>query len=541
MTFKNKHSFISGFLGAALLIASGCALGGCTEIADEPQGIDDAGNGTPLTIRATASGFVSCVQGDTPATRTPTENGYTTEFNDGDAIGIFALKEYATPDVTPVDGVYNLKLVYTKAADGSGSWAPASGDTHVLYNYDDDLVYVAYYPYREGITIKQDIETEIFKDLAANAKLQPAADQSTPAAYTGSDLMAAFARPATDPTDANKKVLTLAFEHLHALLVFKPSEGFLRYVSPDGGFEYRDEARELLGSQASEVTINNVKACPMGNGSFRAIIPTSLSAASFTPSGKYILTDGKTLNFTGSPMTAGTLTAGRYYTIQTNTQLGTKIRGLQSGDFFYRDGKLLNRDINTIPDPTNCVGILITPAGGSDSNYGGNCVNNTVHGQVVSVYDVVTCKWGPNGNIGTNTSDSWNDWRGYQLTQKMKQDADANYGGLSADNYAAAYYCLNYGNTDKGKLTAVNNSGWYFPSEGFMYSWAILRWGDINASLTKLVSAGYGQNIGSNQYYWDASTANSDSQARIVKLNSGSMGYVANRDRSYRVRAVLTF
>lgn len=143
MTFKNKHSFISGFLGAALLIASGCALGGCTEIADEPQGIDDAGNGTPLTIRATASGFVSCVQGDTPATRTPTENGYTTEFNDGDAIGIFALKEYATPDVTPVDGVYNLKLVYTKAADGSGSWAPASGDTHVLYNYDDDLVYVA--------------------------------------------------------------------------------------------------------------------------------------------------------------------------------------------------------------------------------------------------------------------------------------------------------------------------------------------------------------------------------------------------------------
>ena len=66
MTFKNKHSFISGFLGAALLIASSCALGGCTEIADEPQGIDDAGNGTPLTIRATASGFVSCVRGDTP-------------------------------------------------------------------------------------------------------------------------------------------------------------------------------------------------------------------------------------------------------------------------------------------------------------------------------------------------------------------------------------------------------------------------------------------------------------------------------------------
>ena len=82
----------------------------------------------------------------------------------------------------------------------------------------------------------------------------------------------------------------------------------------------------------------------MTDGSFRAIIPTSLSAASFTLSGKYILTDGKTLNFTGTLITAGTLTAGKYYTLQTNTQLGTQIRGLQSsnkftsselGNFFY--------------------------------------------------------------------------------------------------------------------------------------------------------------------------------------------------------------
>ena len=496
----------------------------------------------PFTIRATVSSFTGLEVTDklsigNPATRTG-EDGYTTVFKPGDAIGIFALRDFETPNIATIDNVYNLKLVYSET-DGVGTWLPESGDTHMLYSYDEDLDYVAYYPYRAGITIKQDDMAHINADLAT--KLQPATDQSSPASYTGSDLMTAHGKPVADPTNAKKKVLTLDFKHQHALLVFKPSEGFLRYVSPDGGFEYRDEARELLGSQASEVTINNVKACPMGDGSFRAIIPTSLSAASFTPSGKYVLTDGKTLNFTGTPMTAGTLTAGRYYTIQTNTQLGTKIRGLQSGDFFYRDGKLLNRDINTIPDPTNCVGILITPAGGSDSNYGGHCVNNTVHGHVVSVYDVVTCKWGPNGNIGTNTSDSWNDWRGYQITQKMKQDADANYGGLSASNYAAAYYCLNYGNTDKGKLTAVNNSGWYFPSEGFMYSWAILRWGDINASLTKLVSAGYGQNIGSNQYYWDASTAKSDSQARVVRLNSGSMGAVAGRSNPYKVRAVLTF
>ena len=66
------------------------------------------------------------------------------------------------------------------------------------------------------------IKREILKDLANNAKLQPAADQSTSAAYTGSDLMAAVASPTVDPANANKKMLTLKFEHLHALLVLKP-------------------------------------------------------------------------------------------------------------------------------------------------------------------------------------------------------------------------------------------------------------------------------------------------------------------------------
>ena len=52
--------------------------------------------------------------------------------------------------------------------------------------------------------------------------------------------MAAFARPATDPTDANKKVLTLAFEHLHALLVLKTNKLF--NSPPAGaGFEYSDQ------------------------------------------------------------------------------------------------------------------------------------------------------------------------------------------------------------------------------------------------------------------------------------------------------------
>ena len=193
MPLKNK-TFLSNICLYTFLILGG----GCTDEA----GMENIGNTDrriPLTISATVSSYTAIDKKNTSVTRTPIENGYTTEFSDGDAIGIFALRNFETPNVAAIDGVYNLKLVYTKAADGTGSWAPATGDTHALYSYDDNLAYVAYYPYRDGITIKQDNKAEILKDLANNAKLQPAADQSTSAAYTGSDLMAAVASPTVDP------------------------------------------------------------------------------------------------------------------------------------------------------------------------------------------------------------------------------------------------------------------------------------------------------------------------------------------------------
>lgn len=171
MTFRNKHFFRSGFLRAAIFAWGACVLGSCTEIA-EPQdiGSTDKVGRMPLALRATVSDYTAIGKEDTPSTRIPTEDGFSTKFSEGDAIGIFALAGFETPDVTPVDGVQNLKLVCTKAADGTVSWVPAD-DTKALYSYDDDIVYVAYYPYRDGITIKGDNKESIFKDLAANSKL----------------------------------------------------------------------------------------------------------------------------------------------------------------------------------------------------------------------------------------------------------------------------------------------------------------------------------------------------------------------------------
>lgn len=64
MTFRNKHSIISGFLCAVLLVSGACALGGCTAIT-EPQGIGNADEDgyMPLTLRATVSDYIAKVAG----------------------------------------------------------------------------------------------------------------------------------------------------------------------------------------------------------------------------------------------------------------------------------------------------------------------------------------------------------------------------------------------------------------------------------------------------------------------------------------------
>ena len=112
-------------LCAALLLAGGCS--------NENDMTNSNGNPVPLTVRATAGSFEEVPEtgkSDAPATRTPTEDGNTTTFATGDAIGIFAIKDGAI-----VDGISNSKLTYSEGADGAaGSWNPEEGTA--LYWYE---------------------------------------------------------------------------------------------------------------------------------------------------------------------------------------------------------------------------------------------------------------------------------------------------------------------------------------------------------------------------------------------------------------------
>ncbi|MCS3023017.1 hypothetical protein NXW75_01785 [Bacteroides xylanisolvens] len=114
MPLKNK-TFLSNICLYTFLILGG----GCTDEA----GMENIGNTDrriPLTISATVSRYTAIDKKNTSVTRTPIENDYTTEFSDGDAIGIFALRNFETPNVATIDGVYNLKPGLYKSSGRNG-------------------------------------------------------------------------------------------------------------------------------------------------------------------------------------------------------------------------------------------------------------------------------------------------------------------------------------------------------------------------------------------------------------------------------------
>lgn len=97
---------------ATLLVGSGCT----NEEAISGVG-SNAAHPVVQTICATKSDFSNPEQTDVPLTRTMTE-GYKTTFSDGNAIGLFAIKNDAI-----VDNIDNMRLTYTVAEDGTTRWS----------------------------------------------------------------------------------------------------------------------------------------------------------------------------------------------------------------------------------------------------------------------------------------------------------------------------------------------------------------------------------------------------------------------------------
>ena len=274
-----KHSFFILFyfcitLAILLPVASGCT--------DESEEAMETGSPTsnmpvPLIVRSTVKNFTNenhlsgqdAASSGQPATRVPIEDGNVTKFSEGDAAGIFAVRNIGTSTGVIVDNINNTKLLYGTSSEGS-TWTPEAAVT--LYYYED-VTYVAYYPYKENITIDPTKSVnEITASFATKTELQPATDQSTGELYTASDLMTASGQ-ATDSSDPTKKTLSLAFTHSYSLLVLKANVAKAKYKAPDGSFKYHPKVTALnADATATDVLIMGVKAYKIANGVFRALI-----------------------------------------------------------------------------------------------------------------------------------------------------------------------------------------------------------------------------------------------------------------------------
>lgn len=427
-TIKTDNHAIPEIYNFLFALGSIFATGGCT---DEINTNNDSGTDpTPavLVVRATATDFT----GAQPLTRTPVEDGAATRFSAGDAIGLFAIENGVI-----ADGINNIKLTYSGATDGAaGNWEPQAGTT--LYWYKD-VSYVAYYPYKAGITIDASQTTEqIIASLAANASLQPVADQSDADKYTACDLMTANGTPVNDPGNPARKILTLHFKHQFALLILEPQAYMACLVPADGGFIYRTNSKApATDPNVKSATINSVNACRMSDGTYRVLVQPTASASQIT--GSYLTsTDNKKVSFNGTSISTG-LAAGYCYKVDvirpTPNTTNSVVRALAPGDFVFHgtncievypgNGLLEN---GKIPDCNDAVGVVVTcdPSRMTDAECNRNGWN---HAYVMGLYQEADCKWGPTkaetvipsvarGSMG-NTNGAQFDMNGYTESEAI--------------------------------------------------------------------------------------------------------------------------
>ena len=183
-----KIQNIYHLLQAALLLLLAVS---CTQ-EESPAAQDKA---RQLTISVTDGGYTSTEGKTTRAV----ENGYTTEFTEGDACGLFVVR-----------GLYSdKKMIYSNVkltaerdvATGSLVWKPEAGTT--LAGGLSDEEYYLYYPYRSDLdnTVISNLlehaiefpEENFFKPISYDWPVKT--DQSSYADYTASDLMTASCTP----------------------------------------------------------------------------------------------------------------------------------------------------------------------------------------------------------------------------------------------------------------------------------------------------------------------------------------------------------
>ena len=415
-----------------------------------------------LTISVTDGGYnTSAVDGK--ITRA-VENGYTTEFTEGDACGFYMVR-----GGKPVYS--NVKLTAEKDAATGGIMWKTDGTT--LAAGMDGESYYLYYPYQADMAGKTATpaegavmtDAEFFKPLIDG--WQPGDDQSTHAAYTASDLMTAGG--STTGT-GNTIHLSFAMKHRMALAVIEMPKTVYKFIDanvPD----------YTVGAEATFT--GTAKPLRMADGIYRYLVHSSMP----TIEGSY---DEGNREFTITT-SASHPVVGEYkrYKVDGAAETIKNVTYAESGiarigDFYCTKnngttGYLIPKEADeTTVQAAKVVGIVFqtdkSRIGAKEKEKLGG--EGNVHGLVMAVKNIATRQaWGLFGmDEGLTTcrtkADNYNDISGYGNCEHIR----ANRGSFA--NYPAFKAADDYNTTCPVPATTT---GWYLPASG--------QWWDILQNL----------------------------------------------------------
>lgn len=452
-----KIQNIYHLLQAALLLL----LVSCTQ--EEFPAVQDKAQ--QLTISVTDGGYTSAVENMKTRVETrAVENGYTTEFTEGDACGFYMVR-----GGKPVYS--NVKLTAEKDAATGGIMWKTDGTT--LAAGMDGESYYLYYPYQADMAGKTATpaegavmtDAEFFKPLIDG--WQPGDDQSTHAAYTASDLMTAGG--STTGT-GNTIHLSFAMKHRMALAVIEMPKTVYKFIDANVP-DYTVEAEATFTGTA--------KPLRMADGTYRYLVHSSMP----TIEGCY---DGGNREFTITT-SASHPVVGEYkrYKVDGAAETIKNVTYAESGiarigDFYCTKdngttGYLIPKEADeTTVQAATVVGIVFqtdkSRIGQAEKNALGG--KDKVHGLVMSVKNIATRQaWSLfHKDEGLTTcktkADNYNDISGYGNCEHIR----TNRGNF--DSYPAFKAAYDYNTTCPVPATTT---GWYLPASG--------QWWDILQNL----------------------------------------------------------
>ena len=424
--------FKSSFLALAMM----ASFSACTQ--NEEFGTPAPADEDILNVVAYSNNFVS-----TDAASRITDNGTTTTFTDGDAIGVFIVREGEAL-------VSNMKMTLSGTA-----W---KGDNDAPLYYYKNADYIAYYPYTANLAV-----TTVDEIVQYFTSKISATGQTSLADYRNADLMTAEVKAADVVRGKN---ITFSFAHKMAMLEVKAP--VRSYTTTDGSFTYKAPLGLKVVNDNQELSLCNVGTDETsGKDIFRCILVPS--ATEMTIQGQfqdgnvevYFPAVGQEVKYTPA--------AGTYQGVNIDYDYANydPSRDLKVGDYYYSDGSIYPGDLTGAPKD-GCVGIIFsTTTSTTDQGLGWS------HGYVIALNNTSESKvvW-KNENTADNAITSFNidltdnntkkdsfqalidHLDGYTISKSITDNSNA-------ETHPAFFAAKNY-----SVAIPSTTSGWYLPSMG---------------------------------------------------------------------------